>query len=158
MSNYRFSRKRGRPRSSLKDSNDRGTPEFLMKQAAGLTADILDILHRAGKIDEGELHEALKFRRLYFIRYGNPSLQAMNLAEDASSSGTARERDVEEAEYRLIIATLREGELLKTLIDVVIFGYTKNEEKWLITLKQAIGILSSTRRQTRFPRRFIPQL
>lgn len=147
MSFTRFSRKRGRPRSSRSSAIDRGTPEFRRKQAAGLTADTLDILHRSRRLEDNELHEALLFRRLYTIRFGNPHVEAMDLLHVSSTRSSPCDRSGEEGCYRAISEELYSRNLLSPLINTVIFGECGKGEEWLGRLKDALDVFSKARRR-----------
>lgn len=120
-----FSRRRGRP-CLPKPAIDTGTPELAGKRRLGHTAEVIDLLHGKGLITEAELWCALHFRWLYALRYGAPTLQALDLSHRAAYHPPQDREDgwyVRRAlEYRQAAETLQQEGVLGTMLDMAVFG------------------------------------
>lgn len=147
MPSTRFSRKRGRPRSSPAPSHDHGTPELQHKRTEGVTEDLLDRLHRAGQLCDDELRNAQLFRRLYTIRMGNPLPLALDPSRISMGTSTQRDRSHEERQYRSISFCLARAGLLTMLINTVMFEKLEKGEIHLMRLKQALRIFGQQMRK-----------
>lgn len=72
-------RRRGRPRA-LRPTRDQGTPELIRKRTVGETVEALDLYLARGQISEGQHRAGLRLRWLFTLRYGAPSLRALDLS------------------------------------------------------------------------------
>lgn len=149
MPSTRFSRKRGRPRSSPASGLDRGTPELQHKRISGTTDELLDRLHRAGRLTDDELRNAQLFQRLYTIRMGNPLPLALDPSRVSTGISAQRDRSQEERQYRTTSLALERAGLLTALINAVMFGRLGKEELHLRRLKQALRLFGQEMRNNR---------
>lgn len=128
MVKARFSTRRGRPRM-CKTGPDTGTPEFRAKYDAGLTQQAIDMCYARGYITESELHCAMHFRWLYSLRFGCPSLQALDIAK--TRHGPLREEEAEstwraarQREYREAAQMLEAEGTLVAILRIAVFDDT----------------------------------
>ena len=92
---------RGRPKTRS-DGKDLGTPELQKKKRGGMAGEPVDVCLTKGLITEEEHWCALHFRWLYTIRYGLPTVTAINLDGLYASAARLESSEWEEsreAEY-----------------------------------------------------------
>ncbi len=99
----RFRSRRGRPPLE-RPQTDLGTPELILKRAHGETAETLDLCLERGIITPSQHRYGLRFRWLYTLRYGAPSVSAFDISDPAGGPSSARPDDPQwrltrEAEY-----------------------------------------------------------
>ena len=76
----RVASRRGRP-PIHREKEDKGTHELQLKRAAGITQEPVDRWLKQGRLSADMHHCALHFRWLYTLRFGSPSIKALNPAE-----------------------------------------------------------------------------
>jgi len=69
--------RRGRPRST-RPNTDTGTPELVMKKLLGETTETLDLCLEKGLITKDQHWCGIHFRWLYTLRFGAPSVRAID--------------------------------------------------------------------------------
>lgn len=126
MARTRFSTRRGRPRATARITPDKGTPELVRKREQSLTSETIDLCYQRGLISEQEHHAALHFRWLYTLRFGVPTVQALDI--DKSHRGGAMPesepacwRTARNQEYRQLAQLLEARHLLVAVLRVAVF-------------------------------------
>ena len=120
----RVASRRGRP-PIHREKEDRGTQELQLKRAAGITQEPVDQWLAQGRLSADMHHCALHFRWLYTLRFGSPSIKALNPGEYlgcehrpcSSSWDQAREE-----EYRLAAAALESAHCLESVLEMTVFN------------------------------------
>lgn len=119
-----FRARRGRPRTKP-PAIDKGTPELNAKRTAGCTDEVLDTLYKQHFISESELRLALNFRHLYILRFGHPTVQALDMQRIRHRSVTQAETSLWQQQkneaYRTIADCLHKEKVLATLLRVAVF-------------------------------------
>lgn len=107
-----FPKRRGRGRPKIiREEKDCGTPELQFKRAHGETIEALDLCLEKGLITEEQHWCGIHLRWLYTLRYGAPSVRAIDLNH---VSGMELETDdpdwrqMREAEYHDAFARITE--------------------------------------------------
>lgn len=119
MPRNRFSTRRGRPRTP-RITQDTGTPELRQKHAAGATSETIDLCLRHHLITEAQHRAALHFRWLYTLRFGAPSVQALDLTsprERAAPQEDTAWLQARQQEYRHAAQALESRHLLVAVFD-----------------------------------------
>lgn len=117
--------KRGRPRLE-RPHVDLGTPELIMKRAAGLTEESLDHCHRRGIITDEQHWCGIHLRWLYTLRYGAPSVQAIDWLSISCAPTLTDDPDwrvAREQEYHEAILQLQQERLDKLMLDIIVFNH-----------------------------------
>ncbi|MCE2926442.1 MAG: hypothetical protein LW823_02180 [Rickettsiales bacterium] len=120
----RFSTKRGRPKT-VRPTIDRGTPELIKKRMHHETIEAIDLCLDRMIISPAEHWCGIHLRWLHTLRFGAPSIQAINL--DGIHDGSGKQDDClwneeREAEYKNAITTLHQKRLSFPLIDICIYN------------------------------------
>src|ERR1700752_1949678 len=115
-----FTSRRGRPRRKeamkLREERDLGTLELQAKRLRGLTKEAIDICKEKSIIDEDQYAASLHFRWLYTLRFGVPTISAVNpefgYGRDLRSNDEKWQAE-REKEYGLAVTNLRSCGALK---------------------------------------------
>lgn len=105
---FSFSNRRGRPKSE-RPKFDTGTPETVMKRLQGTTSEALDLCLERGIINKRQHWCGVHLRWLYTIRYGAPSVSAVQLCYYDGGKGRPEDeswRMQREKEYNDAISQL----------------------------------------------------
>lgn len=120
-----FRARRGRP-PIPRAVTDRGTPELAAKRAIGATLEVIDIGHRHGWLTDNQVKMAIRFRWLYTLRFGVPTVQCTDMARGASSRSPAESDPGWHAdrqhEYRKAAEMLESGGLLDSVLRGAVFN------------------------------------
>lgn len=131
-------RRRGRPRQH-KPRSDLGTPELQMKRLMGHTAEPLDVCLQREWISAAQHRAGLHLRWLYTLRYGLPSVTALDpLAAGSRIPQASRDPEwlhARETEYRQAIDLLTDANLESLILRVVVF----HESPMLLTWRASGG-------------------
>ena len=104
--------KRGRPRKI--DNGKQHTPETYWKNKHNITAEPIDYLLKKGIITDDMHKAALKFRWLYTVKFGAPTIQSsMNMYSRSSTNSYSDES------YNI----LKQNKALKIVQDVCVYHY-----------------------------------
>lgn len=113
-----FTNKRGRPKTA-NIGKDTGTPETVMKRALGLTSEALDLCLERGIINAQQHWCGIHLRWLYTLRYGVPSVRAVDPSHFGDGEPKIDDQDwkmAREQEYNEAITLLtRTGNALLLL-------------------------------------------
>lgn len=124
-----FSRRRGRKRTTAPVTRtlpDTGTPELRARRRCGQTAEPLDLCHNRGLISDEEHWAGIHFRWLYTLRYGAPTVRAIDLSEtgpEIPQEENLAWRAEREQEYALAAAALQARRLLRPMLDLCIYSH-----------------------------------
>ncbi len=147
----RFTRRRGRPKVEIQE-NDHGTPELQRKRAAEETAETLDLCLGKGLISLQQHWCGIHFRWLYTLRYGAPSVRALDLLHvdgiDIPNDDPSW-RESREAEYHEAALALANWGYLRLLTNICVhnqrpdFLKSRNvsDYKTLAELRDGLDIL-----------------
>lgn len=119
-----FTTRRGRPKHRL-DGPDLGTAELRRKQAAGFTAEPIDLLLSRALISEDQHWCGLHLRWLYTLRYGAPSLTSRYLADQGmptTPQACEQWRAGREREYHDACTLLRERQRYDCVLRLSVFN------------------------------------
>jgi hypothetical protein len=144
-----FRTRRGRP-ASTRAIIDKGTPELVAKRDAGLTREVIDVLHKSGKLNDQELWCALHFRWLYHVRFGSPTVRTTDPARPQHYHPPSCEepnwRVRYNAQYRQISVALDQRCLLAPLLNIAVFNdfsiLSQTNKAWQL-FYEALGYLQS---------------
>lgn len=120
-----FSRKRGRPRSTAPAGIDIGTPELIHKRAFSLTAEAIDICLERELISADEHWCAIHLRWLYTLRYGAPSVHAIDpthMGGRECTNDNPEWRKEREREYLDALKTLGSHTHVQRLLGLCVFN------------------------------------
>lgn len=121
----KFTTKRGRPKKIQTSDKDYGTPELREKNQSGITAEPLDLAYAKGIIDRDQHWCGIHFRWLYTIRYGLPTVRAVDVSEPQGISLTECDEEWKESreiEYRSAADVLQKTHHLQSIMNFVIYG------------------------------------
>lgn len=145
----RFAR-RGRPRIA-RESTDSGTLELQRKRASGSTQEAIDHCLASGMITP-EMHQsALHFRWLYTLRFGSPTVKALNPAEyhgvEHRPSSESRQcsgmwDQAREEEYRQAAEALGSSHCLHAVLQITVYNLHPTAE-WVNPLRNGLLILTA---------------
>ena len=110
-------------------ATDRGTPELAAKRSHDQTAEVIDVLYKNGAITENEHWCALHFRWLYTLRFGSPTIHAVDFDGQRHYTPPGHEEDPDwkaerNAEYRIIADVLHQRGLLVAMLRIAVFNDT----------------------------------
>jgi len=123
-----FSSKRGRPKKNIEESakyKDLGTPELRVRKAMSATDEPIDLCLAKGLISEKEHFCALHFRWLYTLRYGLPTVRAIDPSDVQGRDNKNNDeewRQIREAEFREACDALRSQGLLMPVMSIVVYS------------------------------------
>lgn len=122
----RFTNRRGRPRSE-RPALDKGTPELQNKRKQNITVETIDTCLSKGLISESQHLAALRFRRLYSLRFGAPHIRALDLGRASYSRSYSMAestiwRERHEAAYRQLAQHLETAGSLVAVLRVAVFN------------------------------------
>ncbi len=164
MAYYKFSTKRGRPRKILdcsQNNHDNGTPELQRKIIELQTKEPIDLLLEKRLISNDEHRAAMHFRWLYTLRYGIPSVRAIDTTRIYGIDRKLNDEEwltKREEEYKEATEILKKANSLSKVINIVIHNafpdYLKPQmnmkinktalknEKSLLLLKEGLSSLA----------------
>lgn len=119
-----FRARRGRPPVS-RIAVDPGTPELVAKRALGVTSEVIDIFHNNGRLTDYQLKAALRFRWLYTLRFGVPSIQCIDMTGMYTRIPTIEDskwRADRQNEYREAAHMLEAHGLLNSVLRGAVFN------------------------------------
>lgn len=123
-----FNTKRGRPKTkeiAKQEEKDLGTKELQEKRSRGMTREVIDIVLEKNLISGEQYSAAMHLRWLYTVRFGAPTVSAINLEIDCRRE-SGRNDEVwqmeREKEYAMAIEKLRAGGSLKIVMNIVVFN------------------------------------
>lgn len=122
-----FRTTRGRPKSARPHGPDLGTPELIFKRAHDITAESIDLCHQRGIISDDMHWCGLHLRWLYTIRYGAPSVSALDLSRIDGLEHAVDDplwRSSREQEWAEAAALLKSKQLYLPVASVCIFNLT----------------------------------
>ncbi len=118
-----FPRRRGRPKKNAPIENDKGTPELQAKRVHHLTVEPLDECLQKQLITDEQHWCGIHLRWLYTLRYGAPSVQALNPAHirgGANNSDDPDWRAAREQEYNHAINLLGEKGYAQMIVNLCV--------------------------------------
>ncbi len=122
-----FNRKRGRPKATpVSEPKDLGTQELIKKRAYQVTAEAIDLCLEKGLISIEQHWCALHLRWLYTLRYGVPSVKAIDPTHFGGKTvpcDSAEWRREREKEYLDALQAIGSARRVKHILDICIFGY-----------------------------------
>lgn len=121
-----FTTRRGRPRQSIREATDLGTPELRLKHACGITAEPIDQCFEKQLITPPQHRAALHYRWLYTLRYGAPQLSQRYADRVDAGPPVTRDdplwRASREREYHEASEMLRQHRLHRAVAQLVIYN------------------------------------
>lgn len=121
-----FTSRRGRPRAHRLPA-DPGTPELRLKHALGLTREPLDHCLEKRLITADQHRAGVHFRWLYTLRYGLPTVRALDLsALPGAPRATAEDdpwRQGREVEFREAARVLNNSGCLRAVLAVCVMQH-----------------------------------
>jgi hypothetical protein len=118
-----FPRRRGRPKKHTITDHDKGTPELQAKRVHQLTIEPLDYCLHEQLINDEQHWCGIHLRWLYTLRYGAPSLQALNPAHIRGITNNSDDPDwrtAREQEYTRAINLLGEKGYAQIIVNLCI--------------------------------------
>lgn len=152
-----FTTRRGRPRAQALPK-DPGTPELRFKHALGLTREPLDVCLEKNLLTADQHRAGLHFRWLYTLRYGLPTVRALDLSTPPGGMPSGADelwRQGREVEFREASRLLHESGTLRTVLAICVMQYTpafftprpdlainRDGERQLAQLRDGLGLLA----------------
>jgi hypothetical protein len=119
-----FSTRRGRPRS-MRQENDKGTPELIAKRAQQITLEAIDLCLEKRIISPEQHRCGLHLRWLYTLRYGAPGISCRDIT-DTAGRGTRIDdpawRESRELEYHEAITALHRRKRYECIMNLVVYN------------------------------------
>jgi hypothetical protein len=116
--------KRGRPKTIFTDK-DLGTPELQEKRKFNMTAEPMDLAFAKGLITEDEQRAGLKFRWLYTLIFGPPTISSyvpgMIKGREISKYQDEDWLSRQKSKFYLIIDVLKKEKLLSATMNFCIY-------------------------------------
>lgn len=119
-----FGTRRGRPKKIV-SSLDLGTPELIQKRGECLTMEVIDYFYEKGIISQEEHRCSLHFRWLFTLRFGCPTVHALDPSDMGSGALSPRDNEAKaayEEKYKTAAEHLRKHGLLDTVLRIVIYN------------------------------------
>jgi hypothetical protein len=118
------SSRRGRPKLN-RPLQDLGTPESREKNAQGLTEEPIDMCLKNRYITESQHSAGIRFRWLYTVRFGLPTVQAVDTSSLKGRDLSAKDdvwQEAREKEYKKAIECLKKRGCLPIVEQVCIYN------------------------------------
>lgn len=122
----RFSTRRGRPKTVPKPQIDHGTPELAFKRAHGDTTEAIDLCLQRRIITPAHHRSALHLRWLYTIRFGAPSISALDISRSTGAAIITEDdptwRQAREQNYNEAVTLLKKHDAYDVVMQCCIYN------------------------------------
>lgn len=117
-------RKRGRPKA-IRQMQDHGTAELIMKRLSGETIEALDLCHERELINRNQHWCGVHLRWLYTLRFGAPGIKSIDPSHTGGRDNKLHDHEwlsAREEEYQTALIHLSKGGYAAMVMNICIFN------------------------------------